>query len=689
MLWLFYLASYFIGLDICKGSLLHDPYVGDELSIYFISLELQFAAASAFGVSLGLMGVASLLRSIKLRRLAVFVLLGFSVVGVLIPWAQLFYLGRFPQLDSVLFYAASPWHLFEHAMLFSPKGTVAVLTLCGFISVVLYRIMDTALNACSISVKYVFSLLVCMGLILTQLLWSPSVVLSVRDSEEGQLRLPGASENRVTTIGDYFESILLFRTGPMSSVCLPYIRAKSYFEGFKDSGVEVVYVPRMSAEAYGDAVNRSVLDSRPNVIVILIESLRLDQLKERERGIAVMPNLAALADANTLFTRHYASASHSNYADISVLSGVYPFWGFNTHVYPESAPYPRPRIYDLLGATGYRSAVISSQNERWGGMLNYLQSPHLDFLYHAGDQSPGETLLGHRLSKIGGKGKDVETLALAAHWIAQQTEPVFAYINLQTTHYPYYYPSDKERIFGQHMDVSDLNFLHLPEDKIEPVMNLYQDSLYHADALLGDFFDRLKEQGLWDETIIVIAGDTAQAFGEHQFTGHASRLYDEVLRTPLIVRIPGREPQESDQLTQHVDIPSLILDALNLPSFPGFQGISPLDDVERSWAPLVCQSPALKQLAIVTPESKLLYELDTRAYEWYDLDRDPAEQFNRYAEMQDAVELSRLRRLLHAWGAEQVRYYQNASLYQRSFAPQYFLKEDSVAPSQSGPIIGE
>jgi len=51
--------------------------------------------------------------------------------------------------------------------------------------------------------------------------------------------------------------------------------------------------------------------------------------------------------------------------------------------YPDDIPYPRVLIYDLLAGFGYRTAIISSQNERWGNMIAFLDTGKLDLLLHS------------------------------------------------------------------------------------------------------------------------------------------------------------------------------------------------------------------------------------------------------------------------------------------------------------------
>jgi len=134
---------------------------------------------------------------------------------------------------------------------------------------------------------------------------------------------------------------------------------------------------QVSLDEYINTVNQSKI--KPwNVILLIVESLRPEQLITFGGNQLVMENLDKLASQSIVFTDHYTQASHSNYADPCPLSSHYPLRSREIHYYPKEPPYPAVLCYDILKKLGYSTAIFSSQNEYWGQMFNYLNSKNLE-----------------------------------------------------------------------------------------------------------------------------------------------------------------------------------------------------------------------------------------------------------------------------------------------------------------------
>ena len=126
-------------------------------------------------------------------------------------------------------------------------------------------------------------------------------------------------------------------------------------------------------------------------------------------------------------------------------------------------------------------------------------------------------------------------------------EPFFLHMNLQSSHVPYVVPKD----FPHRFSPKEIDFAIMwgkfPIEKIDVVKGRYADSLFYEDTQIARLFEHLKSHGLWENTVIVIGGDNGEAFYEHGFAAHASSLFNEVMKVPMIIRAPGLRPGEDDR----------------------------------------------------------------------------------------------------------------------------------------------
>jgi arylsulfatase A-like enzyme len=116
--------------------------------------------------------------------------------------------------------------------------------------------------------------------------------------------------------------------------------------------------------------------------------------------------------------------------------------------------------------------------------------------------------------------------------------------------------------------------------------DIYDNSIRWVDRLVGGVIDDLDRRGLRDRTLIVLASDHGEAFGEHGREGHARDVYSEVVTTPLIVSFPFRlpEPVVVDFVSENVDLWPTLLDLLDLPPIEGANGRSMVPEIQATIA---------------------------------------------------------------------------------------------------------
>ncbi len=213
---------------------------------------------------------------------------------------------------------------------------------------------------------------------------------------------------------------------------------------------------------------------KPSVILLAIEALRSDVVGLEHQGREVTPNLNRLARNGLVWENAYSQSTHSDYSDVCLVSSLFPLRTRSHHYYHREDPWPKALAFDVFKQAGYETAIISSQNEAWGCMDQFLETESLDLFYDA-KRSGAETYivsvedqftLENELGTFSaGCLYDPHTAQAAIQWMDQcfdEETPFFLSMNFQASHFPYELPEGSERPFGPSELTSDISFVDYP-----------------------------------------------------------------------------------------------------------------------------------------------------------------------------------------------------------------------------------
>ncbi len=230
-----------------------------------------------------------------------------------------------------------------------------------------------------------------------------------------------------------------------------------------------------------------------------------------------------------------------------------------------------------------------------------------------------------------GKVEDTETLRIARQWIAAQPEraPFFLGMNLQNTHFNYVIPKGGPEPFQPSVMDFPTPYFVWPRERVTDVRNRYLNACFNVDIALRKFVAFLKARGLWDRCLFAVLGDGGEAFYEHDFGNHSGSMYDETMRTVLLIKPPRGGPTGViDRPTSHVDIFPTILRLLGLPNHPSFQGIPALGEQPRRLVYLQANALVVQDGLVYWPWKYLVSQWPPGHAELYNLLFDPGERHN-------------------------------------------------------------
>jgi arylsulfatase A-like enzyme len=343
------------------------------------------------------------------------------------------------------------------------------------------------------------------------------------------------------------------------------------------------------------------------------------------------------------------------------------------------------RIYDLLQPRGYATAIISSQNEAWGGMDHFLKSDHLQWFYHpeTGHAQTWVSSMDRGFSSevaagglVAGKFADSHTTDQAIDWITRQVRagrPFFLSMNFQSSHFPYLMPDDVPRPFSPCELPSDISFVEYPPGQIERVRNAYCNAIHECDRQVGRLVDALRTLGQLDNTILVVTGENGEAFHEAGQVSHASEPVEPVIHVACVLHAPRLlSPRIEDYPFEHVDLVPTVLGLMGWPTHPSFQGIDVLaadrpPAEERLTYCHVLSSLAQSDAILRGGRWKLTVNQRTGASTLHDVVSDPLEEHDLLAAEPELAK--QLRRLVDQWRDQQLAYYHFPSYYLNYFPP--------------------
>lgn len=332
---------------------------------------------------------------------------------------------------------------------------------------------------------------------------------------------------------------------------------------------------------------------RPNIILIVGDTVRADHLGAYGNASAKTPVLDAFAAESIRFTHMQSQAPWTRPSFATLFTSLYPSSHgtiYKTSVLPSRAV----TLAEVLRAEGYIT----------GGFGNNI---HLSPLFHLNKGfDEYEYLAPNYLF-----GATESASQLAAYQVARRVnEGLFRQRDVHNFYQPAEvvtgkglewvrrHAGDRFFLMLHYMDAHDPYFEHPrngyaiarvslpnPRPELAPEMKrLYAGEIAYMDQHLGDLFAGLKQQGLYDDTLIIFTADHGEEFYEHGGWWHGTTLYQEQIHVPLLLKQPGFADagRVDEGLARTLDLAPTILAAAGLRAPAGFQGLDLLGQAPRA-----------------------------------------------------------------------------------------------------------
>jgi arylsulfatase A-like enzyme len=352
-----------------------------------------------------------------------------------------------------------------------------------------------------------------------------------------------------------------------------------------------------------------------NLLIITIDTLRADRLDAKH-----MPHLAAFAKDAIVFNRVYAQAPNTPRSFPSFLTSRYPSevrWVNTMRRFPQlTESKDNTTFFQVLKEAGVRTVGVFS---------HFYFEPKIGLARGFDHWDNAGALTLHDSNTDIAAPRITPRVVAELKKMAGAAQPTVLWTHFFEPH-------------SKYMDHAEFPTKHSGFAGIE---EKYDGEVAFLDGYLGQVFDALEANKLTENTAVLIFADHGEAFGEHKFGGermyfHGQTIYDELLRVPMLIKVPGLKPRSVDTQVALLDIGPTVTDLYKAPRPESFHGRSLLPALlgeplePRAIYAELLPDPTWIHLwrCIIDGDWKLLQKLSENMTELYDLKNDPTEQKN-------------------------------------------------------------
>ncbi|MBT2687090.1 LTA synthase family protein [Bacillus sp. ISL-47] len=288
-----------------------------------------------------------------------------------------------------------------------------------------------------------------------------------------------------------------------------------------------------------------------NVILISMESTQNFVINEKVNGQEITPFLNDFIKESYYFENFYHQTAQGKTSDSEFLvdNSLYPLSRgavFFTHSGNEYNATP-----NILKNIGYFTAALHANNKSfWNRDIMYQSFGYERFYslpdYHVTNEN-----------SVGWGLKDIDFFEQSVQHLKEMPEPFYAKFITLTNHFPF--ELEEEDQFIQ------------PFNSADKTVNNYFPTVRYQDEALKNFIQRLKEEGLYEDSIIILYGDHYGISENHneamgQFLGKEVTPFvsTQLQKVPLIIHIPGQEGKTISKVSGQIDLKPTILHMLGI-----------------------------------------------------------------------------------------------------------------------------
>ena len=309
-------------------------------------------------------------------------------------------------------------------------------------------------------------------------------------------------------------------------------------------------------------------EPHPNVLLISIDTLRADRLGCYGYARPTSPSIDAFAKDAVVFRQAIAQAPSTLPSHASILTSLHPHEHQASVARKTALPPAVLTLAEVLRSEGFATAAYTGF-----GQLDPIYG--LDQGFETYERAPSDAFLG--------------TVEAAIAWLRRAPHrPWFLFLHTYETHHPYAAEARFLDVFDDAYDgplprAIDIDLLKrinrgelaLGANDLQHLRNAYDAEIRSMDEAFGKLMRFLRKKGLYDDMLVILTSDHGEEFGEHGKVGwHSHTLYDELLKVPLVIKLPGSRAagRAPESQVRSIDIAPTVLGAVGVDAPAAFRG---------------------------------------------------------------------------------------------------------------------
>lgn len=314
--------------------------------------------------------------------------------------------------------------------------------------------------------------------------------------------------------------------------------------------------------------------TRPSVVLVTVDTLRADHLPIYGYDRRTAPAISAMATDAVVFENAFTTAPKTAPAYASMFTGMYPF-RHGLRLLGQELHRDNVTLAERMTAAGYQSAGFVSSTV----MIDRLS------LLGQGFAVWDDRMPQRELNRDNYQRRAERTIDAVLKWLPDDGKPFFLFIHLIDPHGPYRPPAAFRGSFEprrrRKLRADEVpGFQRVPgAEYLGDYIAGYDGEIAYADSQIARLFGRLSEEGLYDNSLVIVTADHGESFGEDgYFFRHGKTLHESSIHVPLVIKPPGgrsaNAAPRSSSIVSLTDVAPTILDYAGLAPLADADGIS-------------------------------------------------------------------------------------------------------------------